>query len=117
MIGQLELRGMRFHACHGCLESEQINGGEYLVDFSAYLDCSDAEHSDVLADTIDYSEIYKIAEREMATPSKLIEHVGARIFHAIEQRYPDLTHFSITVSKIAPPVGGPSDRALITYSK
>lgn len=117
MIGKLELKGMRFHAYHGCLESEQQNGAEYRVDFTALLDCSDAEHSDALTDTIDYSEVYAIVKREMEIPSKLIEHVGARVFHAIEQHFPELARFSITVSKTAPPVGGPSDYASITYNK
>lgn len=117
MIGKLELKGMRFHAYHGCLESERQNGGEYLVDFTTLVDCSDAEHDDALADTIDYGEVYEVVKREMEIPSKLIEHVGARIFRAIEQKFPDLTRFSITVSKLNPPVGGPSDRASITYNK
>ena len=31
MEGLLELKGMRFHAFHGCLPQERVDGGEYPV--------------------------------------------------------------------------------------
>ena len=45
MEGLLELKGMRFHAFHGCLPQERVDGGEYLVDFSVRLDVEAASRS------------------------------------------------------------------------
>ena len=33
----------------------------------------------MLSDTVDYCAVHKIVAREMAIPSKLIEHVGKRM--------------------------------------
>lgn len=117
MKGCIELTGMRFHAFHGCLPEERRDGGEYLVDFRCGLDISKAAGSDSLEDTLDYSEIYRIAAAQMAVPSNLLEHVAARIADAIAAAFPGLEGFEIKVSKLAPPVGGPCDAASVTVSR
>lgn len=113
----LELKGMRFHAFHGCLPFEKEKGGEYEVDFSAQIDYSPAFDSDDLNDTINYARIYDIVSEQMEKRSNLIENVAGRIFHAIKEEFPTLEHFSLSVSKLSPPVAGPCDRARITLEK
>ena len=117
MKGKLELRGMKFHAFHGCLDFEREKGGEYLVDFEAELEVDKAALSDSLEDTIDYSAIYSLISKEMEQPSNLIENLAARIFKSLEAAFPSLEHFSISLSKLKPPVGGELDRAVIHLSK
>ena len=117
MTSRLELNGMRFYAYHGCLESERLTGTEYLVDFACELDTVDAEITDSLAATLDYSLIYSIAERQMAIPSNLIENVAGRIADALQQEIPSLGHFEVTVSKKNPPVGGECQWARITVRR
>lgn len=111
------MKGMKFHAYHGCLDFEKEKGGEYLVDFEAELELGKAALSDELEDTLDYSEIYGLIRKEMEKPSKLIENVAARIFKALEEAYPELEHFSLRLSKLDPPVGGEVDRAVIQLSR
>ncbi len=113
-IGIIELSGMKFRAYHGCLPSERENGGDFVVDFRGSLDISAAEASDALCDTLDYSAIYGIVAAEMAVPSNLLEHVAGRIRDAIEAAFPDLPEFEVSVSKLAPPVGGPAAAAKVT---
>ena len=117
MKGKLELRGMKFHAFHGCLDFEREKGGEYLVDFEAELEVDKAALSDSLEDTIDYSAIYSLISKEMEQPSNLIENLAARIFRSLEAAFPSLEQFSISLSKLKPPVGGELDRAVIHLSK
>ena len=38
MIGELELKGMKFYASHGCFEEEKIIGNYFVVDFMAKVD-------------------------------------------------------------------------------
>ncbi len=117
MKGLLELKGMRFHAFHGCLDFEREAGGEYEVDFSAEIGSEDDWIKDELASTLNYARIYDIVSSQMSKPSNLIENVAGRIFHAIEEEFGWLEHFSISLSKLNPPVSGPADRARITLKK
>ena len=105
---------MRFHAFHGCLPSERENGGEYLVDFSCSVNPETAIQTDDLAYTVDYSAVYRLVAEQMAIPSNLLEHVAGRIRDAIEEAFPELEEFEISISKLAPPVGGPAECARVT---
>ena len=113
-FGTIELTGMEFLAYHGCLASEKENGGRFVVDFRATVDVTAASESDNLADTLDYSAIYRIVAAEMATPSNLLENVAARIRTAIEEAYPTLPAFEISVAKLNPPVGGNAAMAKVS---
>lgn len=105
---------MRFHAFHGVLPSEKEEGGEYIVDFRCSMDLEPAAASDDLADTLDYSAVYRIAQECMAKPSNLIENVAGRIRDAIAEAFPQLPAFEVTVSKLQPPVGGHAEAARVT---
>lgn len=104
--GILELEGMEFRAFHGCLERERIAGNDFVVDFKGEMDMSAAAASDNLEDALNYALIYDLIAEEMARPSNLLEHVADRIVKAIEKEFPQLTRFSIRVSKKRPPVDG-----------
>ena len=117
MNSRLELTGMRFYAFHGCLPSERLVGTEYMVDFACELDTANAERSDDLSDTLDYSLVRAVVAREMAVPSNLIEHVAGRIADALQAKIPGLEHFEVTVSKKNPPVGGECQWARITIRR
>lgn len=114
---KIELEGMYFRAYHGCLESERLNGNDFIVDFSAEYDFSAASQSDNLEDTLNYAAIYDLVKREMAVPSDLLEHVAGRIVRAIEEEFPGLEHFTVSVSKKNPPVDGPCDLSRVIISK
>ena len=115
--GILELEGMEFHAYHGCLEEERLNGNLFTVDFRGKADFSKAAQSDRLEDTLNYATIYDIIRREMEIPSDLIENVAGRIVKAISETFPELEGFSIRVSKRRPPVDGIAQWSRITLYK
>ena len=114
MRGKIELIGMKFFARHGCLESERRDGNEFRVDFACEYDTSSAELTDELEDTLDYSLVYAIVAREMAVPSRLLEHVAGRIADALQAEIPGLEHFEISVYKKNPPVGGECEWAKVS---
>ena len=116
--GIIELEGMEFKAYHGCLEQEKIRGNSFTVDFRGELDLSAAAESDNLNDTLNYADIYEIVADEMSIPSELLENVAGRIVKAIEKRFPELSSFSVRVSKKKPPVDGVAQWSRVTlYSK
>ena len=114
MEGLLELKGMRFHAFHGCLPQERVDGGEYVVDFSVKLDVERAVDSDELGDTLDYSKVYAIVREQMEIPSDLIENVARRVAAAIRAAFPQLPPFTLKLTTLAPPVGGVCEGASVT---
>lgn len=116
--GIIELEGMEFKAYHGCLEQEKARGNYFTVDFRGELDLSAAAESDNLNDTLNYGDIYDIVAEEMSIPSELLENVAGRIVKEIEKRYPQLTSFSVRVSKKKPPVDGVAQWSRVTlYSR
>ena len=117
MKGTIELTGMEFHAYHGCLESERVNGERYLVDFRCEYDISRAALTDCLEDTLDYSAVYDIVSAQMAVPSNLLENVAGRIAEAISFAHPEIPSFSIKVSKENPPVSGKAAWSSVTIEK
>lgn len=105
---------MEFKAYHGCLEQEKIRGNSFTVDFRGELDLSAAAESDNLNDTLNYADIYEIVADEMSIPSELLENVVGRIVKAIEKRFPELSSFSVRVSKKKPPVDGVAQWSRVT---
>jgi len=106
MIQQIEVKGIKCYAYHGCLPEETKIGGHYLVDIIIEYDFSLALQSDELKHTICYSELSEIVQNEMKTPSKLIEHVAGRIFNKINSTFNNIIYLNIKVTKLSPPIKG-----------
>lgn len=102
----ISLENMEFFAYHGCYREEQLTGTRFLVDLWIETDTTTAEYSDVLADTINYQDIYLLVKEEMEKRSKLLEHVGRRILNRIRSNYPQIRSARVKVAKINPPLGG-----------
>ena len=114
MEGKIELNGLRFRAYHGVLESERRCGGDFIVDFSCSYPIGAAMRSDALEDTLDYSAVYQVIAREMAIPSRLLEHVAGRIARALREAFPAMGPASLRIAKKNPPLGGEADTSAVT---
>ena len=110
----INIEGVNLYGYHGCLEEEGRVGAEYIVNVNMVVDFSSAAVSDNLTQTIDYCAIYEICKNEMAIRSKLIEHVGKRIFDKVKTTFPQLQHTKVTVIKLLPPMNGNVDRVSIS---
>jgi dihydroneopterin aldolase len=109
----IEVNGIKLYAFHGCLPEEGRIGGHYLVDVSLQTDFTEAAISDELIKTVDYVDINKIVKEEMAIRSKLIEHVGQRIFNRIKKEIKNVDKLRIKVIKICPPINGDVENVAI----
>ena len=119
-MAEIRLKDIRIYAHHGCLPQETIIGSDYLVQLCVEADLSTSALSDQLEDTVDYVLLQDIVAQEMATPSKLLEHVAWRINRQIIERCPTVEWSEVVVSKINPPIGGDVDRVSVvmrTYRK
>ena len=105
-MGKIEVNGLRFYSHHGCMEQETKIGGHYKVDVVIFADLGPSSKSDNLDDTVDYCAVHKIVEREMSTPSKLIEHVGKRIVDSLKAELVLAREVEVKLTKFSPPIEG-----------
>jgi dihydroneopterin aldolase len=61
--------------------------------------------SDEVTDTLNYAALYDLVACEMQQPSKLLEHVAARIAQTISQAFPQITSIDLELVKQNPPMG------------
>lgn len=110
------LHDIKFFAHHGCFEEERLIGTYFLVDVTLEIDDCPAIYSDNLEDAIDYTVVYQKIAEEMEKPGRLLEHVAGRILHALMSAF-EPAACKVTVSKLAPPLGGEVGRASVTLTE
>jgi dihydroneopterin aldolase len=113
MKHKIEVNGIKLYAFHGCLEEEARIGGHYIVDVTISTDFSLAAETDDLSKTVDYVAVNAIVKEEMAIRSKLIEHVGQRIFSRIKNEMKGVLCLSVKIIKLTPPINGDVDSVAI----
>jgi len=113
----IELNAMKFYAYHGISRQETKVGNYFMVDIAYACPSEKACMSDDLNDTISYADVYDVVKTEMECPSKLLEHLTARISKALKSAFPQLSYLKIRVSKMNPPLGGEVQSASVTTEK
>lgn len=111
--GYISLRNVRFHAFHGVLPQERQVGGDFLVTVRVGYPLERAMETDHVGDTLDYSALYALVEKEMTEPSKLLEHVAGRIVKAVTASFPEVTSVDLELTKLNPPMGADCDGAAV----
>ena len=101
----IAVEGMDFYAYHGCFKEETLIGTNFKVDIYLTLDTSLAESQDDMAGTVNYVEVYERVKQQVMIPSKLIEHVAARIRDAVLADFPQVSRVKVKVAKLNPPIG------------
>lgn len=107
------LENVRLYAYHGVGEQERIVGNHYLINLKIKINVMDAVLSDSLEDTISYADVFEMVKKEMAIPSKLLEHVAGRIISALRKTYPAIENIELKLSKNNPPMGADMDYASV----
>lgn len=109
----IEVNGIKCYAHHGCLAEETAIGGHYLVDVEMHTNFTLAALNDDLSQTIDYVRVNAIVVEQMATSSKLIEHVGQRIVNQLKQELQSIEYLRVKITKLSPPINGDVDNVAI----
>ena len=110
----IEITGIKLYAYHGCLKEEAIIGGNYIVDVFIKTDFTKASKTDNLDQTIDYVLVNNIVKEEMAIRSKLIEHVGQRIYDRMLKKFDAIISLQVKIRKLSPPINGDVDEVSIS---
>ena len=107
----VRLEKLRFRAFHGVLEQERMVGGEFVVTLCIGYPWQAAMTSDDVADTLDYAAVYRLVSHEMASSSRLLEHVAGRIANALLHDFPLITSIDLWLTKVTPPMGADCEGA------
>lgn len=113
---QIKVTGIKCYANHGCLPEETAIGGHYIVDVVLFTDFTAAAQNDDLSKTIDYVDVARIVNEEMAIPSKLIETVGQRIITRFGSELNGLENVTLEIHKINPPINADVKEVSIVMS-
>lgn len=84
-------------------EEERVLGGEYELD----LDVMFEESVNVIAelhDTINYTDLYNIAKKQMNIPTALLETIVMQIGEEIHQKFSGLKEITVSLKKLHPPI-------------
>lgn len=111
MKSYIVLKKISIYAYHGVDPQETKVGNTFLIDLKLKTDISTAMATDNLADTVSYAAIYQALVEEMNIPSRLLEHVAARIARRIFHDFPTIESIKLKLFKQNPPMGADIDHA------
>jgi 7,8-dihydroneopterin aldolase/epimerase/oxygenase len=102
---RIEVRDLRVLGVHGALDEEQARAQPFSVDIVAWVDMTDAQQSDDLADTVDYGALARTAAEVVGGRSyRLLEALAGRLASALLVSDPRLQAVEVTVRKLRPPL-------------
>jgi len=107
------LHGVAFFAYHGFYEEEQKLGTKFLVDIEVDFDPIGSLKSDKIGNTVDYEQLYEIADRQMKHTRKLIETVAQSIADDIKAQYTFTKSIRVLIKKLNPALRGKVDHSSI----
>lgn len=102
----IQVKGIRCYSYHGCLPEETLIGGHFEVDVDLWCNFKPSAETDDLTLTINYVDVNRIVEEEMAIAAKLIETVAYNILARLKKEFAILTKSRVEIRKINPPLEG-----------
>ena len=100
MSDEVFLESLRFYAYHGVNPEERVQGQRFIVDICLATDLRAAGVTDDLAQTVNYSAVYKRVKAIVeGTPRNLIEALAEDIASALLVDFPAATAVTVTVRK------------------
>ena len=100
------LEGMQFYGYHGRNEEEKMLGQPFEVDLDAEIDLTAAGESDDIADSVSYTDLYRVAKHHLEGRGRdLVEAVAHAIASEILDSYP-VESVRVRVVKVRPPIKG-----------
>lgn len=114
---RIVLKGMEFHAFHGCYELERKVGNRFSVDVEITTELGEVAAEDAVEKAVNYLSVYEAIRQQMSVTQRTIERVAMSIIDAIHSGFPQVRHVKCSVSKLAPPLGGKVERVSVVLEK
>lgn len=106
-LEEIEIRGF-----HGVNDFEKRDGNRFWVDVKVET-LGPLPESDLIEDTLDYGNIYRIVEECFDGSVNLIETLVLKIGRQILQENPEAGKVLVRVSKLNPPIAGIARRSFV----
>ncbi|MBD5781433.1 dihydroneopterin aldolase [Pelagicoccus sp. NFK12] len=101
------LEGIELFGFIGVLEDEKRNGQTFYIDVELGVDLRKAGRSDILAQTVNYAEVFALAEQLMdEARCDLIESYAEQLSEEIFSYFDLVQEVSVTVRKPEAPIDG-----------
>jgi dihydroneopterin aldolase len=113
------LQGVQFFAYHGFYPEERLSGNNFVVDVDVEFLQQHHFTTDEISHTVNYEQLYTIAEQQMSITRKLLETVVQGIIDDIREAYPFVETIRASLKKMNPPLKGDVTCSFveITYRK
>ena len=98
------LSGLEFEGRHGASALERKSTRKFVVNLEMDVDVEQAETSDRLADTVDYTSAADIVvSLGTGEPHRLLESLGRRMVTALRNKIPAAKRVRLELRKLHPP--------------
>jgi dihydroneopterin aldolase len=105
MTDQVFVKGLALHAYHGVMQHEATVGQTFKLDLTLDLDLTAASHSDMLADTVGYDQVVKVASETFCGKRyRLVEAAAGAAADAVLSGFAQVTAVRVTVHKPHAPI-------------
>lgn len=109
------LKDIKFRAYHGVYASEQIVGGDFILNLSVeYNPGNNVFHH--IEETLNYEELFQMAKDIMEKPVALLEQVVTELAGKIFITYQMVEQVSINLEKCNPPIGYLNGSVFVKYA-
>lgn len=114
---RLTLTGLRAFGHHGVFEHERVDGQEFVIDVTVWLDSRTVAANDDLSKTVNYGELAELIVREVENdPVDLIETLAERIASLVLEQ-PRASAVGVTLHKPSAPITVPFDDVSISITR
>jgi 7,8-dihydroneopterin aldolase/epimerase/oxygenase len=97
------LKDVKFRAFHGVYASEQIVGGDFILNFSVEYN-PDKKVLTKVDETLNYEALYRLSKKVMEKPAALLEQVVMELAAIVFTEFKTAEHVSIQLEKCNPPI-------------
>lgn len=95
---------LQVYGRHGVLAQERTVGNDFIVDAEIHYDALKALGDDNIDHALNYAHMIDTIVKTMDEPCDLIEHVAGNIAKSLLTTFPAITHGTISITKVKPPV-------------
>lgn len=115
MNARVGIENAEFFAFHGYYPEERKSGHVFFI--TAWVEIGYSNQKDqVLANTVNYEEIFNVCKAEMEIPRVLLETVAAQILFRLKNEFPDIRNAYIKIRKQSPQMGGKIESSFVEMS-
>ena len=112
----IEMKGLRVFAAHGLYAEEAAAGNEFEITVSLSYPANGDEIASI-GQTINYVDANNIVTAVFGRREDLLETVAMKMMDEFHQAFPFLTHGTINIQKLTPPIPNFIGSLGVTYSK